>query len=106
VIRNDLPWDFNISSYDPGTGVSKGTVTGIDVTLSGPSCSATVAGATATTPGAVRASYSNPTGRHKISPEGSTLHIWNVDGCFNLIASGDASSFKGAYKVTPKQDIT
>jgi hypothetical protein len=106
VTSNNLPWDLNISSYDSSTGVSKGTITGINATLSGPSCSATVAGTTATTPGKVKGSYSNSTGKLTVSPNGGTLHIWNVDGCFNLIASGDASSFKGAYKVTPKQDIT
>lgn len=104
VTSNKLPWHLNAVSY--ASGVTHGTITGINATLSGPSCSALVAGTTATTTGTVKATYSNTTHKLTVSPTGGTLHIWNVSGCFNLIHSGDASTFTGAYAISPAQTIT
>src|SRR5439155_26309399 len=88
------------------SGVTTGTITGIHATLSGPSCSAVVDGTGASdNNGRVTAKYSNGTGRLTTTGAGN-LHIYNVNGCACLIRSGDPSSFKGSYLVSPHQTIT
>ena len=39
-----LPWHLNLVSYDAATGVSRGTVSHLELMLTGPSCSAVVNG--------------------------------------------------------------
>jgi hypothetical protein len=107
VTSNDLPWKLNATSYDSTTGVTTGTITGIDATLSGPSCSAEVDGTSAGShTGKVKGTYTNSTGKLKILASGGNLHIYDVSGCAGLINSGDASTFTATYTVTPKQTIT
>jgi len=96
------PWKLNASTFS--SGVTHGHITGIKASLSGNGCSATVAGTTATTVGTVNGTYTNSTGILKVS--GGNLHVWNVSGCLGLINSGDATTFVGAYTVSPKQTIT
>jgi len=55
--------------------------------------------------GRVTAKYSNGTGKLTTTGAGN-LHIYNVSGCAGLIHSGDGSSFKGSYVISPKQTIT
>jgi hypothetical protein len=107
VTSNNLPWKLNALSYSSSTGVTHGSITGIDATLSGPGCSATVDGTAAGAHnGTVKGTYNNGTGKLTVSKTGGNLHIYNVSGCFNLIHSGDASTFVGTYAVSPKQKIT
>jgi hypothetical protein len=107
VTTKDLPWHLNATSYDSSTGVTTGTITHIDATLSGPSCSADVDGTSANShTGKVKATYTNSTGKLKILTTGGNLHIYDVSGCAGLINSGDASTFSATYTVTPKQTIT
>jgi hypothetical protein len=97
------PWPLTASRF--ASGVTHGKISNIQASLSGSGCSATVAGTTATTPGTVNGTYTNSTGKLKVS--GGNLHIWNVNaGCLNLIKTGDATSFSGSYTITPKQTIT
>lgn len=101
-----FPWKLNAMSYNASKGVTTGTITGIHATLSGPSCTATVDGTGATANnGEVTATYTNGTGKLATTGAGN-LHIYNVKGCAGLINSGDGSSFKGSYTVSPKQKIT
>ena len=102
VTINKLPYPLTASKYKSPT--TTGKITGIFATLSGSGCTADVAGTSATTGGTVTGKYSNTTG--KLSTSGGTLHIWNVSGCFGLIASGDPSTFTAAYAISPKQTIT
>jgi hypothetical protein len=107
VKSNDLPWKLNATSYNSTTGVTTGTITGIDATLSGPSCSATVDGTGAGKHnGKVKATYTNSTGKLKVLTTGGNLHVYNVSGCAGLINSKDATTFSATYTVTPKQTIT
>jgi hypothetical protein len=53
----------------------------------------------------VTATYTNSTGKLATTGAGN-LHIYNVNGCAGLINSGDGTSFKGSYTVSPKQTIT
>ncbi len=104
VKTTHFPWHLNAVSFS--SGVTTGTITGIHATLSGPSCSAVVDGTGATANnGRVTAKYSNGTGKLTTTGAGN-LHIYKVSGCAGLINSGDGSSFKGSYAITPKQTIT
>ena len=98
------PWPLSGSSFNSGTGVTTGKITNIKASISGSGCSAKVAGTTSSSTGMVTGTYTNGTGKLKVS--GGNLHIWNVSGCFGLIANGDPSSFSGVYTITPKQTIT
>jgi len=104
VKTTHFPWKLNASSFK--NGVTTGTISGIHATLSGPSCSAVVDGTSATANnGTVTATYTNSTGKLATTGAGN-LHIYKVVGCAGLIATGDRSSFKGSYTVSPKQTIT
>ena len=104
VHTTHFPWHLNAVSFSGG--VTTGTITGIHATLSGPSCSAVVDGTGATANnGKVTAKYSNSTGKLTTTGAGN-LHIYSVVGCAGLIGSGDGSSFKGSYTISPKQTIT
>ena len=109
VTSNDLPWHLNAVSYDSSTGVTTGTITHIDATLSGPSCSADVDGTSADShTGKVKVHYTNSTGKLKVLTTGGNLHFYDVIGCGFLggINNGDAFTFNPTYTVTPKQTIT
>jgi hypothetical protein len=97
------PWHLNATSYSGG--VTHGSITGIKASLSGNGCTATVAGASASSTGTTTGTYSNKT--HVLTVSGGNLHVWNVSsGCLGLINSGDPSSFVGKYAITPAQTIT
>src|ERR1700690_3620989 len=73
VTSNNLPWNLNAVSYTASSGVTHGTLTGIDATLSGPGCSATVDGTAAGAHnGSVKGTYTNSTHKLKILPTGGT----------------------------------
>jgi hypothetical protein len=99
------PWNLNASSYNSGTGVTKGSITKVTASLSGNGCTATVAGTTPTSTGKTNGSYSNST--HILTASGGNLHVWNVSaGCLGLINTGDATTFTGKYTISPGQHIT
>jgi hypothetical protein len=104
VTNSAFPWKLTGTSFK--SGVTTGTITGIKSHLSGPSCSADVAGATASAKGKVKVTYTNSTHKLKVLPTGGNLHIFNVSGCAGLLSSGDATQFSGTYTVTPAQTIT
>jgi len=104
VTNSGFPWKLNGTSYK--SGVTTGTITGIKSHLSGPSCSADVAGATATAKGKVKVTYTNSTHQLKVLATGGNLHVFNVSGCAGLLSSGDATQFVGTYTVSPGQTIT
>jgi hypothetical protein len=107
VTTNGLPWKLNATSYNASKGVTTGTITGIDATLSGPSCSATVDGTAAGADnGEVKATYTNSTGKLKVLATGGNLHVYDVSGCSGLINDNDATEFTATYTVSPKQTIT
>jgi hypothetical protein len=105
VTNSNFPWLLKPTAFSSSTGVTTGKITGIKSHLSGPSCSADVAGTTATTPGTVKVTYTNSTGVLKVLTTGGTLHVWNVSGCAGLIKTGDATVFSGSYTVSPKQTV-
>lgn len=107
VTASDLPWHVNLSSYDPATGVVRGTVSHIRVIVSGNSCSAVVNGTNTTTAdGVVSAAYTDGAGSLKFLAAGGNLHFWHVKGCAPLLNSGDPATFTAVYTITPRQVIT
>jgi hypothetical protein len=102
VDTGTVDYQLNASSY--ADGVTTGTLSGITASMSGLLCSASVAGATASTPGTVNGTYTNSTATLAVT--GGDLHIWNVSGCFGLINSGDAVSITANYALSPGQTIT
>ncbi|OLF13616.1 hypothetical protein [Actinophytocola xanthii] len=94
-------WTINGVSYDAATGVTTGTIDGVEANVSGPGCSATVAGS-------VNGTYTNDTDVLRVLPD-FTLTVTFVDAtddCLGLLHEGDQASFDGAYEVTPDQTIT
>jgi len=106
VSNSGFPWTLSGTAFNATTGTTTGFINGIKSHLSGPGCSADVAGATATAKGKVKVTYTNSTHKLKVLPTGGTLHVFNVNGCAGLIASGDATQFSGTYTVSPAQTIT
>ncbi len=102
-----LPWELNGTSYNPGTGVTTGTVTGIHATLSGISCSAVVDGTSSGADnGQVTDTFTNSTNRMNLLTTGGNLHLFNVSGCSGLFNSGDAVTLSASYTLSPSQVIT
>jgi hypothetical protein len=94
-------WALNGATFDPDTGITTGTLTNITANLSGFACNATVTGT-------VNVTYDNNSGVLTVLPD-PTLTVSSVDpanDCFGLIATGDTSTFDGAYTVSPSQTIS
>jgi hypothetical protein len=107
VTNSGFPWTLSGASYNSGTGVTTGHISGIKSSLVGGPCSLTVGGTTAGSKGKVKVTYTNSSGKLKVLTTGGNLHVFNVSsGCAGLINNGDATVFSGTYVVTPKQKIT
>ena len=102
-----LPWHLNLASYNAGTGVSRGTISHVELTLTGPGCSATINGTSGSrADGFVAVSYVNQTGTLKIRIAGGNLHWYHVSGCAGLVGDGHPATLSAAYTVSPRQTIT
>jgi hypothetical protein len=101
-----LPWHLNLASYDAGTGTSRGTISRLELTLTGPSCSAMINGTGGSAAdGVVAISYASKTGKLKLSPAGGNLHWYHVSGCAGLVGDGDPATLSAAYTLSPQQRI-
>jgi len=96
IAASDLPWKFNGSSYNSSTGTTAGTITGVEINLSSTFCSAFFAGTSATTPATLTGTYVNST--HTLTVTGGNLHVYDVVGCFGLLANGDSATYSAAYQ--------
>jgi hypothetical protein len=103
VTTADLPWKLNAVSYK--SGVTTGTLTGVELKATAPGCSATLEGTTATN-GKIAVTYTNKTGVLKLLSTGGNLTDENVSGCFGLVNNGDPEDASGSLTVSPKQTIT
>jgi hypothetical protein len=102
-----LPWHLNMASYNTRTAVGRGTISHLELMLTGPSCSAVVNGTSGTTAdGVVAVSYANTTGKLTIHTAGGNLHWFHVSGCAGLVGDGDPATLSAAYAVSPDQEIT
>jgi hypothetical protein len=101
----DLPWQVNLSAYDAATGVVRGTVSHIQLTLSGHGCKAVIDGTRATASnGRVRFQYTDSTD-HFTVVAGGNLHFYDVRGCPEW-NDGDQARLGATFTVSPKQAIT
>lgn len=107
VTARDLPWSISFHGYNAKTGVVRGTVSHLRITLVTKGCRAVVNGtASHTADGLVAASYTDGTGVLRFLPTGGNLHFWHVTGCTGPINSGDPAAFAASYQVSPLQVIT
>jgi hypothetical protein len=105
VTVHGLPWYLNASSYK--SGVTHGSITGIDLKASATGCKATLDGTGAGKDnGMVKGTYSNGTGKLKLLGSGGNLHDYAVSGCLGLVKNGDPEHASGTTTVKPKQTIT
>jgi hypothetical protein len=107
VVANNFPWYLNATSYNATTGVTTGTITGIDLVATATGCSATLDGTAAGAHnGKVKVTYTTSTGKLAILTSGGNLHDWAVSGCLGLENNGDPQQASGTTTVAPKQTIT
>jgi hypothetical protein len=105
VAVHGLPWKLNATSFK--SGVTTGTISGIDLKATAPGCSATLDGTKAgANNGVTKVTYTNSTGKLKLLGPGGNLHTFAVSGCFGLVNNGDPEQASGTETVTPKQTIT
>jgi hypothetical protein len=101
------PVTYSVNAASFSAGVTHGTISKIHFAISSSACSAIIDGTGATAHnGKVKIKYTNSTGVMKILTKGSTLHVYNVNGCLGAISNGDAGNISGSFKLTPKQKIT
>lgn len=99
-----FPWYLNATSYH--AGVTTGTLTSIDLVITGTGCSATVDGTAAGADnGQEGFTYTTSTSTLTLTDHGN-LHAWAVSGCLGLIGDGDPEPFTGSLRITPHQAIT
>jgi hypothetical protein len=107
VAPHGLPWYLNATSYNSSTGVTTGTITGIDLVATATGCSATLDGTSGTADnGMVKGTYTNSTAKLALLAAGGNLHAYNVSGCLGLINDNDPAQSSGTLTVAPKQTIT
>jgi hypothetical protein len=105
VVASGFPWYLNATSY--ASGVTTGTITGIDLVATATGCSATLDGTAAGADnGKVKVKYTNSTGKLAILSTGGNLHDWAVSGCLGLENNGDPQDASGTTTVSPTQTIT
>ena len=105
VTATDLPWHLNLSSES--NGVVTGSISHMQIQLEGPSCTAVMAGTSATaSDGHVKFQYSGSTGHLTTRTTGGNLHFYSVHGCAGLFNTGDRMTISANFTVSPKQAIT
>jgi hypothetical protein len=109
VAVHGLPWKLNATSFNKTTGVTTGTISGIDLVATGPGCKATLDGTGAgKNNGVTKITYTNSSGKITLLGPGGNLHSWGIapGTCFGIINNGDVQQASGSGTVTPKQTIT
>jgi len=105
VAVKGLPWKLNATSFK--SGVTTGTISGIELVATNPLCNATLDGTAAGKHnGVTKVTYTNSTGKLALLGPGGNLHSYNVSGCAGLIANNDPQQSSGSGAVSPKQTIT
>jgi hypothetical protein len=101
----DLPWHINLISYNGSTGLVHGTISHMEISAAASGCGFVVDGTRGgASDGMVKFTYSDRT--HQVKISGGNLHIFNVNGCFGLVASGDPVSLTASFTLAPAQSIT
>jgi hypothetical protein len=107
LTATDLPWQLNLTGYRAAKGVATGSISHVQITVSGPSCSAVIDGTSGTaSDGVVTFHYTNSTAQLKPLATGGNLHFYEVSGCLGLFDNGDPVTVSATLTVSPKQVIT
>ncbi len=107
VTAQNLPWSLNAVSYNSTTGVTTGTLTGVEAHISGVGCTADFRGTSSTTPATLNGTYTNSSHKLTVLGTGGNLHAYNVSGsCLGLINNGDAANYTGDYITSTPVTIT
>jgi hypothetical protein len=106
-----LAWRINANFYHATSNVASGNITKIHFAVSEPDCTFVVDGTGDTADnGMVRINWYNTTKNLgtalRFRSVGSTLHAYDVNGCFNIIHDGDTMFMDVRYGITPRQMIT
>jgi hypothetical protein len=98
----------NLLSYNSATGVAAGSISHIQIKMSGAGgCRAVIDGTSGTAgDGIVKFTYANSTARLKTLTTGGSLHFYNVSGCLGLFRTGDPAILSATFTLSPKQTIT
>ncbi|WP_157407361.1 hypothetical protein [Actinomadura atramentaria] len=97
-----LPWKYQASSYDAGSGKVEGRITGISLRVTNLSdgCVADIG-----FPGGIPVTYENSTGT--VVPAADTGAVIESTNCDRTIANvGDTFTVDGAFMVNPVQTVT
>ena len=113
VRPHGLPWQVNFTSYNAATGVARGTLSHIALTVAvastPPGCRAVVDGTSATAnDGRVAFRYTDSTGQLTVLTTGGNLHYYDVRSCrlFPGLHDGAPATLSATFAVSPHQDIT
>ena len=106
-VRAGLPWPVNLLSYSAAKGVAHGTLSPIQITMSGNGCNFVIDGP----PGLPRDGreefkYVNSTGRLTLQSTDNLTFQDVSAGCLGGWNDGDWATLGAIYTVTPKQAIT
>jgi hypothetical protein len=102
-----IPWHLNAQSYDKATGTTSGTITGIHIAITGPTCSVVVDGTgSGKDDGRIGFRYVNKTHKLTFPDSGGNLHYYSVNGCLGLVKSGDSANLHATSTLSPAQTIT
>ena len=106
VAVKGLPWKLNAASFK--SGVTTGTISGIELVATAPGCMATLDGTAAGKHnGVTKLTYTNSTGKIALLVPGGNLHSFVPTGqCFGFVNNNDPQQASGGGTVTPKQTIT
>jgi hypothetical protein len=103
---DSLPWQLHGGSYTPASGVTRGTIKNVKLTLDGDGCSAIIQSPSQTTPGTVRYTYTNSTASLKLLTTGGNLEFSDVSGCSGVFHDGDPATLSASFTLDPAQTIT
>jgi hypothetical protein len=103
---NNLPWQLHGTSYLASSGVTKGTVKKVNLTLDGDGCSAIIESASPTTPGTIKFTYTNSTATLNLLTTGGNLEFSDVSGCSGVFNDGDPATISASFTLDPAQTIT
>jgi hypothetical protein len=108
-----LPWQVNFTSYNAATGVVRGTLSHVALTVAvvstPPGCHATVGGTSATAgDGRVAFRYADGTGKLTVLATGGNLHYYDVRSCrfYPGFHDGAPATLSATFTVSPQQAIT
>jgi hypothetical protein len=104
-----LPWHLNLSSFDRGTAVSRGTISHVQLAFSiiGAPCSAVINGTSGTAAdGVVAITYSDHQAKLETLRTGGDLHWYHVQHCMGVVGNGDPATLSVVYAISPAQTIT